>query len=100
MKPEKTGTELTPQITKAIGPRRVGGEYVSDYWGIRYRVDAIYTGEAARPHIRYSDWAIIVTDLDGQNAGRSRTHCTPWDRLDKVIRQPSPSPGVVGASCA
>lgn len=78
---------------RAIGPRRVGGYYWCRYWQTLYRVDEIVraTGD-------WRQWSVTVTDVTGQQAGESRTHCTAWEyglerpgdayRADRVVWQP------------
>jgi hypothetical protein len=58
-------------------PRVPGGRYQSSYWGIDYTVDAISFGPNGFLE------SITVTDKDG-----SRTHCTAWDRRDRILFDP------------
>jgi hypothetical protein len=58
-------------------PRVVGGRYHCTYWGIDYTVDAISFGPNGFLE------SITVTDKDG-----SRTHCTAWDRRDRILFDP------------
>jgi hypothetical protein len=65
-----------------LGPRVVGGVYWTSYWRQFYVVQDIEL-----------DWAngtvwIEVANPDELVAGRSRRHCTPWDKKDRVIHQP------------
>jgi hypothetical protein len=64
-------------FAKSVGPRVVGGVYFDSYWGSEYTVDAI--------DVDASGWmrSITVTDSEG-----TRSHCTCWDRRDRVISQP------------
>lgn len=71
-------------VTKALGPRRVGGRYRSSYWGTAYEVLAV---NITREHGALC-WWVTERDIEGPDAGRIRTHATSWDRRDKIIFQP------------
>lgn len=82
-------TELSEIDRHAIGPRRPGGIYRSDYWGLTYRVAAVLTGDQARAALFVcNDFAIVEIDLDGPARGHRRVHCTRWDQRDLVISFP------------
>ena len=63
-------------IAYVIGPRRVGGTYLSGYWRTTYTVLAID-----------GSW-LTVQDIDGHTPGSVRTHCTAWDAAyDRIISE-------------
>lgn len=64
-----------------VDPRVVGGTYFDAYWGTTYRVDSIEFSAGRYRHLE----SVTVTDLDGDRAGRTTTHCTSWDRRDRVV---------------
>lgn len=71
-------------IDECIGPQVVGGRYFSYYWGDEYTLLAI---DRNPPNGQL--WSITEATDAERAAGVSRTHCTAWDRRDRVIRQPS-----------
>lgn len=68
-----------------VDPRVVGGTYLCGYWGHTYYVDRIEFTSGRYRHLV----SVTVTDLDGDQAGRAVTHCTTWDRRDRVVSTPS-----------
>jgi hypothetical protein len=81
----------TVRVDSSIGPRRPGGVYLNGYSGERYTVEAITRDPDEVARLLYSggDWAITIKPLDGDRAGITRPHCTPWNpRRDTVISQP------------
>lgn len=58
-----------------IGPRVVGGQYWDCYWGKDYTVEAI-SGDRLSMTVR---WA----------TGEVTTHCTWWEKRDRVVSQPA-----------
>jgi hypothetical protein len=60
-----------------VGPRVVGGQYLSHYWGTTYTVESIIldTGD-------WRGWCMTVLWADGHRT----THCTAWNRRDKVAQ--------------
>lgn len=59
-------------------PRVPGGQYLSGYWHQQYEVIAMWSSLRWRQvwmTVRWSD-------------GHTTTHCTAWDRSDKVLREP------------
>jgi hypothetical protein len=61
-------------FTKEIGPRKVGGRYHSNTWGLDYTVTAI--------EVTPNTWRITCEWADG----RTTSHCTPWNaRTDREL---------------
>lgn len=70
-----------------VDPRVVGGTYLCGYWGHTYRVDAIEFTPGRYRHLV----SVTETHLDGDQAGRTVTHCTSWDRFDRIVSTPDPT---------
>ena len=68
----------TIRTAKTVGPRVVGGRYLSGYWGTEYTVLAI--------DVDTSGWMRSITVCDDQS---TRTHSTAWDKRDRVLFTPS-----------
>ncbi|GAB7036035.1 hypothetical protein AB0G35_24150 [Streptomyces sp. NPDC021749] len=67
-----------------VGPRVIGGIYHSAYWDTVYRVVGIHYGPDALAMIGWdAGWAITVQDAQGV-----RTHCTAWEKEDKIVALP------------
>lgn len=67
-------------VEREIGPRRVGGTYRCDYWGLKYEVLNIDKEPRG-----WEPWLITVKWEDG----RKTSHCTAWRDGDSVISQPT-----------
>lgn len=72
----------------AIGPRAVGTiwteRFVHSSSARRVEVVQVLSDADGIPSW-FGGWGIVERDLDGDDAGRLRTHCTAWDARRSVV---------------
>lgn len=79
MKPnaaKRTHAGVSAVVARQVGPRRVGGRYLTAYWQQEYDVLAIDVIDG---------FAWFTVRWDDGSCGR---HATAWSRGDRVVRQP------------